>query len=178
VGVYTLRLAPLLTILVAHCRTIGRRGGVFYGAKPKNTKLDIVVVRVNRSGETCNARPCFNCLNMMKAVGIRRVYYSINPDEVICENVKDMVSIQASSVTRHIEKLNGNQFVDDSDKFYENLLTKMFPSTIRKYNLEKFIAHNLMNVLPTYQVKIDNRSHIVWILDSNLKPIIKSELIP
>ncbi len=114
----------------------------------------------------------------MKAVGIRRVYYSINPDEVICENVKDMVSIQASSVTRHIEKLNGNQFVDDSDKFYENLLTKMFPSTIRKYNLEKFIAHNLMNVLPTYQVKIDNRSHIVWILDSNLKPIIKSELIP
>lgn len=114
----------------------------------------------------------------MKAVGIRRVYYSINPDEVICENVKDMVSIQSSSVTRHIEKLNGNPLVDDSDKYYENLLTRMFPSSIRRYNLEKFIAHNLTNVLPTYEVKIDDRTHLVWILDAEKKPVIKSELVP
>ena len=155
-----------------------KKGGVFYGAKPKNQKLDIVVVRVNRSGETCNARPCYNCLNMMKAVGIRRVYYSISPDEFICENVKDMVSIQSSSVTRHIEKLNGNMLVDDADKYYQDLLSKFFPSSIRRYNLEKFIAHNLTNVLPTYEVKIDVRSQLVWILDANKKIVIKSNLIP
>jgi len=171
------RLALLLIISDAHCHLKRKRGGVFYGTKQKNTKLDIVVVRVNRSGEFCNARPCFNCLNMMKVVGIRRVYYSINPDEVICENIRDMVSIQSSSVTRHIEKLNGNQFVDDIDMYYQNLLVKLFPSTIRKYNLDKFIIHNLSNVLPTYEVKIDIRSHVVWILDSNKKPVIKSELI-
>jgi len=154
-----------------------KKGGVFYGPKSKNQKLDIVVVRVNRSGETCNARPCYNCLNMMKVVGIRRVYYSIGPDEVVCENVKDMVSIQASSVTRYIDKLNGNKLADDVDKYYQDLLTKFFPSTIRKYNLDKFIAHNMSNYLPLYEVKIEQRSQIVWILDSNKKPIIKSKLI-
>jgi hypothetical protein len=166
----------LSTILDVPCRLIRKRGGVFYGEKPKNQKLDIVVVRVNRSGETCNARPCYNCLNMMRAVGIRRVYYSISPDEVICENVKDMVSIQSSSVTRHIEKLNGNQLVDD--KYYQDLLSKFFPPSIKRYNLEKFITHNFTNVLPTYEVKIDERARLVWILDANKKTIIKSSLIP
>jgi hypothetical protein len=169
---------PLSTISGAHWHLTRKRGGVFYGPKSKNQKLDIVVVRVNRSGETCNARPCYNCLNMMKAVGIRRVYYSINSDEVVCENVKDMVSIQASSVTRYIDKLNGNKLADDVDKYYQDLLTKFFPSTIRKYNLDKFIVHNMSNYLPLYEVKIDQRSQIVWILDSNKKPIIKSKLIP
>ena len=112
----------------------------------------------------------------MRAVGIRRVYYSISPDEVICENVKDMVSIQSSSVTRHIEKLNGNQLVDD--KYYQDLLSKFFPPSIKRYNLEKFITHNFTNVLPTYEVKIDERARLVWILDANKKTIIKSSLIP
>lgn len=178
VGVYMLRHALLSIILGAHCPTTRKRGGVLNGAKPKNRKLDIVVVRINKSGETCNARSCFNCLIMMKAVGIRRVYYSISPDEVICENVKDMVSIQASSVARRIEKLNGNQLVNNSDKYYEYLLSKLFPPSIRMYNLEKFINHNLSDILPTYEVKIDNHSRIVWILDANKKPVIKSSLIP
>lgn len=153
-----------------------KKGGVFYGAKPKKEKLDIVVVRVNRSGEICNARPCFNCLNMMKSVGIRRVYYSVGPDEIIYENVKDMVSIQASSVTLLIEKINGNFFDDEPEKYYESLLAKLFPPVIRKDNLEKFITHNLSNVLPMYEVKIDDKLHSVWILDTNKKPIVRSKI--
>ncbi len=137
-----------------------------------------MVIRVNRSGQTCNARPCYNCLNMMKAVGIRRVYYSVGPDEIICENVKDMVSIQSSWVIRHIEKLNGNLEVDNSDKYNKDLLIKFFPPSIKKYNLDMFVAHSLSNDMPTYEVKIDDFLQVVWILDSNKKPIIKSKLIP
>lgn len=154
-----------------------KKGWCYYGEKLRNQKLDIVVIRVNKSKETCNARPCYNCLIMMKTVRIRRVYYSISPDKFICENVKDMVSIHASSITRYIEKLNGNHLVDDANKYYHNLLAKFFPTSIKKYNLETFIAYNFNNVLPTYEVKIINRSGIVLILDSNKKLVIESRLI-
>lgn len=179
-GVYTLRLAPLSTTLVAHSLLTRNAGGVLNEAKPKNQKLDIVVVRVNRAGETCNARPCHNCLCMMKAVGIRKVHYSVSPTEMVCESVKDMISIQSSSVTKHIAKLNGlcSDDVDSSDKYYEHLLRKYFPPTIRRYNLDSFVRYNLSNVLPTYKVKMDGSKHIVWILDSADNAVIQAALIP
>jgi len=143
----------------------------------KKHKNDIVVIRINRSGETCNARPCYNCLNMMKVVGIRRVYYSISPDKVIYENVKDMVSIQISSVNRYLEFMNGYTLINDSNKYFHNLLLKYFPSSIKLSNLKHFIDHNLINVLPTYKAVINYRSHSVCILDDSKNIVIKSNLI-
>jgi hypothetical protein len=179
-GVYTLRLMPFLITTVAHCRGTAKRGGVFYqGKDQKSPKLDLVVVRVNKSGDACNARPCYNCLDMMKAVGIRKVYYSVSSTELVCENVKDMVSIQSSSVTKHIEKLKGNKVVDDPEKYYEQLLKKNFPESIKTYNLENFITHNLKNVLPNYKIKIDSSegNKYVWIINSNNTPIIKASIL-
>ena len=75
-------------------------GGAFYGTKPKKANIDIVVMRINKVGEVANARPCYNCLTMMKAVGIRKVYYSISDTELICENVNNMISIHISATTR------------------------------------------------------------------------------
>lgn len=114
----------------------------------------------------------------MKAVGIRKVHYSVSATEMVCESVKDMISIQSSSVTKHIEKLNGNCRVDDINKYYEQLLLKYFPPTIRKYNLDSFIRYNLSNVLPTYKVKMDGSKQLVWILDSTDKPVIQAHLLP
>ena len=55
-----------------------------------------------KDGSTANARPCFNCLKMMKDVGINKVYYSTGTDEsLVSENVKNMVSIQSSTITRY-----------------------------------------------------------------------------
>ena len=139
----------------------------------KNLKLDITVIRINRNGDPCNARPCYNCLNMMKSVGIRRVYYSISPLELVCENVKDMISIQASHVTKYIEKLNNNN--DNNEKFYENLLKKNFPNIVKRHNLNSFIQHNLNNVLPTYKVEITKQ--MVLIMNSNGLVIIKASVI-
>ena len=67
-----------------------------------------MVVRVNKLGDICNARPCYNCLDMMKAVGIRKVYYSISPNEIICEKVKDMISIQASMVDKNVDNIKSS----------------------------------------------------------------------
>jgi hypothetical protein len=172
-----------LLISVAPSPLIVKTGGVFYQATPKNLKLDITVVRINRAGEACNARPCYNCLNMMKAVGIRRVHYSVSPTELVCENVKDMISIQASTVSKHVEKINGTcDVVDDENphKFYEYLLKKNFPTSIKRYNLDSFIQYNLSNDLPTYKVKIvgKNDKQVVWILNTNEQVVIKASVIP
>jgi predicted phage terminase large subunit-like protein len=40
-------------------------------------KLDLLVIRVTKMGDIGNARPCHNCLKMMKDIGIKKVFYSI-----------------------------------------------------------------------------------------------------
>lgn len=157
-----------------------KKGWTFIPTEGKRVqRLDLIVVRVNKMGEATNARPCYNCLNMMKSVGIRKVYYSVGPGKIVSENVKDMISIQASSVTKLLDRINGNVTVDNSKEYYETLLKKIFPESIKKYNLENFIQHNLSNVLPHHKVVIETNKHItmVWIKDSNEKPIIKAQLI-
>jgi hypothetical protein len=120
-----------------------------------------------------NARPCYNCLNMMKDIGLKKVYYSTgNSDEFICENIRNMVSIQASSSTRYIEKLSNNTITYNKDEYYNNLLKNLFPKIINIKNLEYFIEYNLKNILPHYKIiiKLNN----VKILDSQNKLLIES----
>ena len=159
------------------CHSIVNARGVFYQEKNiKSSKLNLIVVRVNKLGDICNARPCYNCLDMMKAVGIRKVYYSISSNEIICEKVKDMISIQASLVDKHVDAIKSsynNNFkspVYDTNKYYEKLLIKNFPKTIRQNNLDNFIIYNLVNVLPTYKVIIYNTLKKQKILDKNEYP--------
>lgn len=114
----------------------------------------------------------------MKAVGIRKVHYSVSPTELVSENVKDMVSIDASSVTKFLDKIKGNYIFNSSDEYYEKLLTENFPSSIRQFNLDSFIQYNLLNVLPLHKVVIDSTKHIVWILDTLDNALIQAELLP
>jgi len=135
----------------------------------KIPKLDLIVIRFNKHGEPCNSRPCFNCVDMMKAVGIRKVFYSVSPTQIICENVKDMVSINSSSTTKRLEKIiYGNPYTENSEQFFEYLLKKKFPAQIKYYNLDLFIKHNLLDVLPNYKIKIikEKNNKFVWILNS------------
>ena len=175
--------------------------GFVYSNEKKNKKIDLIVIRINKSGNPCNARPCYNCLNLMKAVGIRKVYYSINminntnkdylSIKLVCENVQDMVSIQTSSISRCLD-INQNFIFSSNcediyetgcsntnvsrtkiDLYYENLLKKMFPAIIKKYNLDLFIEYNLIRILPNYKIKIINGKYL-WILNSNNIKIIEA----
>jgi hypothetical protein len=136
-------------------------------------------MRVNRSGDACNARPCHNCLQMMKSVGIRKVYYSISNEEIVCEKVKDMVSIQASSVDRHLERLKGNPLAFDDKKYFDNLVKTLFPPQIKRYNLEAFIKYNLVNVLPAYVTKMETKKDftIVIILNTKNEVVTKAYIV-
>jgi hypothetical protein len=111
------------------------KGGAFYGTKLKKPNINIVVMRINKIGEVANARPCYNCLTMMKAVGIKKVYYSISDNELICENVNNMISIHISATTRTLT-INNN--IKTRNEYYEQMLIKYFPNEIKKTNLKHY----------------------------------------
>ena len=123
--------------------------------KNKLRKLDIVVIRINALNELCNARPCYKCLEMLKSLNFRYVYYSVSPTEIIRERVRDMISIEASSVTKYLDTLH-NAIYNNKDTYYRDLLVNYFPEYVTLYNLNCFITYNLQNLLPTYKVKIIN----------------------
>jgi hypothetical protein len=114
----------------------------------------------------------------MKAVNIRRVYYTDNDGNVISEVVKDMLSIQASAVTKYIHAMNtSSQFTWES--YFESLLKKLFPPEIKRINFDNFIRHNLVNVLPghTYIIEKKNSMHIVSIFNSTNTKLVSSRII-
>ena len=126
----------LLHILVGTCHLIGTAtSGALKTAIHNVKKLDLLVMRVTKMGEIGNARPCHNCLKMMKDIGIKKVFYSTGEDEnIVCEHVRNMVSIQSSSVTRFL-----NSKSRDYDTYYKNLLLELFPPQIKNENLFRFI---------------------------------------
>ena len=146
---------------------------VFFDEK-KSAKLNLFVIRINKTGDMCNARPCYNCLNIMQLVGIKKIYYSISNEEIICENIKDMISIQCSAISRYLDnKIN----TPNNIEYYEKLIEKIFPDKIKFSNLEKFIKYNLMNVLPKAKIEIlKNKDDLIVNIIHNNK-ILKTALI-
>lgn len=59
-------------------------------------KADIYVVRVLKDGTVGNARPCQECVNIMRCAGIRRVYYSTDEKTLQMEHVRTMQSTHLS----------------------------------------------------------------------------------
>jgi len=117
-----------------------------------------------KDGSTANARPCFNCLKMMKDVGINKVYYSTGTDEsLVSENVKNMVSIQSSTITRYFYNINNNLNKNNSKEIYfEHLMKRLFPKEIKEKNLKYFLEHNFKNVLPEYNFNIKKNNVIIF----------------
>jgi len=144
------------------------------------SKKDIIVIRVNEKGCICISRPCCYCLEMMRAVDIRRVYYVDNNNKIVFEYVRDMISIHMSSVSRHIHSIKDNEtYIRCSTNFFNNLLKTIFPLSIKRTNFNSFVQNNLSMVLPkyTYIIKTEKKINIVIILDPNNIEIIKAILI-
>lgn len=116
---------------------------------------------MTKEGSLANARPCYNCLNMMKNIGIKKVFYSTgNNEEIICENVNNMISIQSSSVTRLLD--NKKNTFNNKDTYYVNLLKNYFPNHVKYKNLKLFINHNFKNIFPNYNVNIQNNKVYIY----------------
>lgn len=134
--------------------------------------IDIFVINVDNSQNLKNARPCINCLMMMRDLNINKVYYSTNEGKIICEKIKNMYSITSSLHARqhYIFKNNIKSF--DSKIYYEKILINELKhtSSIKEHNLKCFIKYNLMNVLPSLKIIIKN--NICIITNNNIKIIL------
>lgn len=138
-------------------------GGVFYekkGYQQKLPKMDIFVIRLDSNDNLVNSRPCHNCLSMMKAVNIQRVFYSVD-GSIDCERVTNMISINASSVTRYLEAKEYNAPTDKTE-YYKHLFLKYLPTSICSKNFKKFVKYNFSDVLPTYRWEIVSKKIIFY----------------
>jgi hypothetical protein len=135
-------------------------------------KLDLIVIRINKLGTLSNSRPCYNCLKMMQDIGIKKIYYSSGiGNDLVCEQIKFMVSIQSSTVTRFLDCRINNK---DKNEYYNDLLKKNFPRYIKRSNLKNFINYNFINIFPNYVIII--RDDIVIIMDNCKNILIQSTI--
>jgi deoxycytidylate deaminase len=104
-------------------------------------KIDIVVIRINGKGDAVNSRPCYNCLKLMQDIEIRNVFYSMDSNRLICERVKDMISIQSSYITRTLY-CKKYQIQSTDNEFSDVIVKSYFPNKVKRYNLLLFINTN------------------------------------
>lgn len=132
----------------------------------------MIVIRIDSSGDMVNSRPCHNCLDMMKAVGVRKIFYSHN-NNIICERVNNMISINSSSIMRKLERDYYNAPIDDNT-YYKYLLIRKSPKNISKYNVECFLNYNFNEILPTFNYDINSKR--IQFYDSNGKFFLKIDI--
>ena len=102
--------------------------------------LNILVIRKKNDESLGNARPCYKCTMMLKNIGVNKVYYSMD-DEIYCEKVKDMISINVSSSWKQIETTNYDTIYD----YYKSIMDKM-PKVIKSINTEFFIQKIIKDI--------------------------------
>lgn len=51
-----------------------------------DTNLSIVVLRINREGKILLSKPCENCQKILDAVGLKKVYWSIDLKTFACQD--------------------------------------------------------------------------------------------
>ena len=76
--------------------------------KKMSETVDIIIIRLNNSCNNINlknSRPCNRCIEILQEYNIRRVYYSNEMGEIICENLKEMLKIHISSGYRYRNKI-------------------------------------------------------------------------
>jgi len=59
----------------------------------------IVVIRFS-DGVFKISKPCMHCMEYMKTIGLKKVYYSIDTSEIVCEKIKDLETTHVSLYNR------------------------------------------------------------------------------
>jgi len=65
---------------------------------------DILIIRISKSYNLKNSRPCNSCIEKLKRRGIRKVYYSNEYGNIICEFLEDMHKLHICSGDRFYNK--------------------------------------------------------------------------
>jgi deoxycytidylate deaminase len=65
---------------------------------------DILIIRISKSCNLKNSRPCNSCIEKLKRRGIRKVYYSNEYGNIVCEFLEDMSKLHICSGDRFYNK--------------------------------------------------------------------------
>jgi hypothetical protein len=68
--------------------------GLFRVKKCKKEKMDLIVIRVNKSGDLCESAPCYHCtkeLQNTKVVSINKLYFSRWDGTITCVKFSEWV---------------------------------------------------------------------------------------
>ena len=71
----------------------------------KMNNISILVIRKSKHGIK-NSRPCIDCIKTMRVYNIKRVYYSNDDSEIVCENIKDMLSGHTCKLMKSIQRID------------------------------------------------------------------------
>lgn len=62
------------------------------GVRKVEGDIDLIVLRVHKTGSLTMAKPCFYCCPKIKSFGIRYVYYSVFEQYITREKASEMIS--------------------------------------------------------------------------------------
>lgn len=70
--------------------------------KRKLNNIQLLVIRIGGNGKNnfINSKPCKHCINYMKTLGIRKVYYSDDNGDIIYEKISNMQSEHISMLRK------------------------------------------------------------------------------
>jgi len=66
--------------------------------------LDILIIRIDKNLNLKNSRPCNACIDKLKEKGIRKVFYSNEEGEIVCEFIDNMDKLHVSSANKRRPK--------------------------------------------------------------------------
>jgi cytidine deaminase len=78
----------------------------------KKTKMDLIVIRINKLGNLCESAPCFHCtqeLSESKTTSINKLYYSRNDGTITCIKFSDWVDQGTSHISKGWKILQRNR---------------------------------------------------------------------
>jgi hypothetical protein len=89
-------------------RTIHAELSIFEKIPKRIVKgMDLIVIRVNKGSQLRNSRPCKDCIDELKRIGIRKVYYSDDTGNIVYEFVEDMINMHTSAGMKYSKRLTG-----------------------------------------------------------------------
>lgn len=73
--------------------------------RKKCSKIEFIVIKQSQAAVCLgNSRPCSVCLNMMKLLNFKNVYYSDTTGNIIVEKISQMQSTHFSQMNRSLKK--------------------------------------------------------------------------
>ena len=65
-------------------------------------KLNLLVVRFSNSGKLCQSKPCHHCIEKLKTLNLKKVYYSQEDESIVCEKISNMKNRRSGGFRRQV----------------------------------------------------------------------------